>query len=122
MDETDVRINRIKLAFAIAIIADLMEFPVIWLESFGWDSVVLFGRAIGVVLDACVMFILSKLLGFHWAFVPSFVLEVIPTLDMFPSSPRSIPARRHHRRECFGCHTQSPERGYTASSFMPHVV
>jgi hypothetical protein len=85
MDEPDVRINRVKLAFAIAIIADLMEFPVIWLETFQWDSVVLFGRAIGVVLDACVMFILSKLLGFHWAFVPGFVLEVIPTLDMFPS-------------------------------------
>jgi len=85
MDETDVRINRVKLAFAIAIIADLMEFPVIWLETFQWDSIVLFGRAIGVVLDACVMFILSKLLGFHWAFVPSFVLEVIPTLDIFPS-------------------------------------
>jgi hypothetical protein len=85
MDDPEVRINRVKLAFAIAIIADLMEFPVIWLEGFGWDWVVLLGRAIGVVLDACVAFILSKLLGFHWAFVPGFILEVIPTLDIFPS-------------------------------------
>lgn len=85
LDEPDIKINRVKLAFAIAVAADILEFPVIWLEGWGWDWVVLLGRALGVVLDSCVMFILSKLLGFHWAFVPSFVLEVIPTIDMFPS-------------------------------------
>jgi hypothetical protein len=85
LDEPDIKINRVKLAFAIAVLADILEFPVIWLESWQWEWVILVGRAVGVVLDSCVMFALTKLLGFHWAFVPSFVLEVIPTIDMFPS-------------------------------------
>jgi hypothetical protein len=85
MDEPEIRINRVKLAFAIAVIADLCEFPVTWFEHFGWEWVQLMGRAAGLVLDCCVMWVLTKVLGFNWVFVPSFLIECIPTLDLFPS-------------------------------------
>lgn len=85
MDEPYVRINRIKLAFAIAVIADLFEFPVTWFEHWEWEWVRLMGRAMGLVLDCCVMGIMVKILGFNWVFVPTFFVEVIPTLDLFPS-------------------------------------
>jgi hypothetical protein len=28
---------------------------------------------------------MTKLLGFHWTFLPSFCIEVIPGLDMLPT-------------------------------------
>ena len=37
------------------------------------------------VLDVVVGAVLTKLLGWHWAFLPSFVAELVPGLDLFPS-------------------------------------
>lgn len=37
------------------------------------------------VLDVVVGAALTKLLGWHWAFLPSFVAELVPGLDLFPS-------------------------------------
>ena len=43
------------------------------------------GQAGGLMLDCAVMGIMIKVLGFNWAFVPGFLVEVVPTLDLFPS-------------------------------------
>ena len=36
-------------------------------------------------LDFAVAAIISRLLGWHWAFLPTFVVELIPGLDLFPT-------------------------------------
>ena len=37
------------------------------------------------VLDLLVAFVLIRLLGWHWAFLPTLAAELIPGLDLFPT-------------------------------------
>lgn len=37
------------------------------------------------VLDLIVAFVLIRLLGWHWAFLPSLAAELIPGVDLFPT-------------------------------------
>jgi hypothetical protein len=90
MDEPYIKISRVKLACAIAVAADLLEFPITWLESFQMEFLILIGRAAGVLLDCAVGWALSTLLGFNWVFLPSFIAEVLPTVDLFPSWVASV--------------------------------
>jgi hypothetical protein len=75
--------NRIILAFTVAVIADALEFPITGVEAtvIGAPE----GEAAAGVLDCIVMGIMIKLLGFHWMFLPSFIVEIIPAVDMFPT-------------------------------------
>ncbi len=75
--------ERIKLAYAIAIIADVPEFPITGAEMtiLGAPG----GEAAASALDCIVMVAMTKLLGFHWAFVPSFLVEIVPGLDLLPT-------------------------------------
>lgn len=36
-------------------------------------------------LDIVAATVLIKLLGWHWAFVPTFFAELVPALDLFPT-------------------------------------
>jgi hypothetical protein len=36
-------------------------------------------------LDVVIGLILVRLVGWHWAFLPSFLAELVPGLDLFPS-------------------------------------
>jgi hypothetical protein len=75
--------NRILAAYAIAAVADVLEFPIAAAE------ISLAGAPLGelsaFVLDCIVMGAMTKLLGFHWMFLPSFGLEVIPGFDLLPT-------------------------------------
>jgi len=82
--------ERIMAAYVVAVIADLLEYPI----AFGESMVVipLLGEVAGpmaefaaFVLDCVVMGIQSKLLGFHWMFLPSFGIELIPGFQMLPT-------------------------------------
>jgi hypothetical protein len=75
--------ERIKLAYAIAIIADVLEFPITGAEMtiLGAPG----GEAAASFLDCVVMVAMTKLLGFHWVFVPSFLVEIVPGLDLLPT-------------------------------------
>lgn len=75
--------ERIKLAYAIAIIADVLEFPITGAEMTILGAPA--GEAAASALDCIVMVAMTKLLGFHWAFVPSFLVEVVPGLDLLPT-------------------------------------
>lgn len=37
------------------------------------------------VIDVAVAAILTRLLGWHWAFLPTLIAELIPGLDLFPT-------------------------------------
>jgi hypothetical protein len=71
--------GRVRAALALAMLADVVQvglFPL-----FGWG--VLFWP--NGVLDALVGIVMCVLLGWHWAFLPSFVAEMTPWLDLFPT-------------------------------------
>jgi hypothetical protein len=69
---------RIKAAFAIAVIADLLQIAVFPLFIEGAAS------PADDVLDLGVAGVLSYLVGWHWEFLPSFMAKVVPGVDFVP--------------------------------------
>ena len=67
--------RRIWLAFAVAVIADLIQLA---LGPFGWAGP-------DEVLDILVMVTMTALIGFHPLFLPTFVAEFIPMVDSLPT-------------------------------------
>jgi hypothetical protein len=70
------------------------EHRLAWLVAMAADAVQIIGFPIFVegamspadsVLDLVVAFILIRLLGWHWAFLPSLAAELIPGMDLFPT-------------------------------------
>jgi hypothetical protein len=66
---------RIVIALAIAVFADGLQFL---LGPFGWAF---FDQAI----DVLAMGLMSWSVGFHWLFLPTFIVEFIPLTDMLPT-------------------------------------
>jgi hypothetical protein len=71
--------GRVKVARWIAIAADFLQivvFPVFVPGAASpWDD----------VLDVLVAGAMLSLVGWHWAFVPSFLAELVPGLDLVPT-------------------------------------
>ena len=67
--------RRIRLALAVAILADVVQ-PLLGIP--GW---IFFDEAI----DLTAMILMCVLLGFHPLFLPTFVAEFIPMVDMLPT-------------------------------------
>ena len=70
-------------AFVIALTADAIQFPLTAGMLFGATAPLLEGA--DVVIDVIIMVLTTCLLGFHWALLPSFLLEAIPGLDLAPT-------------------------------------
>lgn len=75
--------QKIALAFAVAVIADAIQFPITAATATGVLAVPAEGA--DFALDCVVMIITSALLGFHWLFLPSLVFEMIPGFDLLPT-------------------------------------
>jgi hypothetical protein len=71
--------GRIRAARAIAMLADLAEIVVFPAFMEGLLS------PANDVLDVAVAVTLSVLLGWHWAFLPSFLAEMIPVVGLVPT-------------------------------------
>jgi len=68
-----------RMAWLVAIAAD-------FLQVVAWPFFVEGGGSLADgVLDVAVAAILSRLLGWHWAFLPTLVAELIPGVDLFPT-------------------------------------
>lgn len=66
-------------ALAIAILADVLQivfFPMFVEGAFS---------PLDDLLDIAVAWMLIRLLGWHWAFLPSFVAKVVPGVDLVPT-------------------------------------
>lgn len=83
MDKPRLTQNRIVLAFAIAIIADVIQFPITAVEATGFFSIP--GELADFMVDGVVMVATTMLLGFHWALLPSLFVELVPGLDLLPT-------------------------------------
>lgn len=68
-----------RTAWAVALAADALQIAVFPMFAEGAMS------PADTVLDLVVAFVLIRLLGWHWAFLPSLGAELIPGLDMFPT-------------------------------------
>ena len=68
-----------RKAWFVAILADAIQIVGFPLFAEGGIS------PADTVLDLAVAAILTRLLGWHWAFLPSFAAELVPGLDLFPT-------------------------------------
>jgi len=69
----------VKLARAVALGADILQIVALPLFVPGalspWDD----------ALDVVVGLVLLRVIGWHWAFLPAFVGELIPGFELFPT-------------------------------------
>ena len=65
----------VRLAYAVAITIDVAQFL---LGPLGWVG-------LDEILDGLAMITISRLIGFHPLFLPTFVLEFVPFTDMLPT-------------------------------------
>ena len=68
-----------RLAWLIAITADALQWAVMPFFVEGAAS------PADAVLDALVAVVLVRLLGWHWAFLPTLMIEALPGADLFPT-------------------------------------
>jgi len=68
-----------RLAWAVAIAADTLQIAAFPFFAEGGLS------PADSLLDLVVGFVLIRLLGWHWAFLPTLAAELIPGADLFPT-------------------------------------
>lgn len=68
-----------RLAWSIAIAADALQIGLFPLFAAGGVS------PADSALDLIVAVALTKILGWHWAFLPSVMAELLPGFDLFPT-------------------------------------
>ncbi|MGC2695644.1 MAG: hypothetical protein WA738_07620 [Candidatus Angelobacter sp.] len=68
-----------RKAWFVAIIADAIQIVGLPLFAAGGIS------PADTLLDLATAAILSRILGWHWAFLPTFAMELVPGLDLFPT-------------------------------------
>ena len=69
----------LRLAWAVAMAADAIQ--IAGLPFFAEGAI----SPADSLLDLLVAFLLIRLLGWHWAFLPSLAVELIPGVDLFPT-------------------------------------
>ena len=68
-----------RLAWAVALAADALQIVAFPLFAEGGLS------PADSALDLAVAFMMIRLLGWHWAFLPTLAAELIPGADLFPT-------------------------------------
>jgi hypothetical protein len=68
-----------RLAWSIALAADALQIGLFPLFAAGGLS------PATTLVDLITAFLLTRILGWHWAFLPSFALEMLPGFDLFPT-------------------------------------
>ncbi|MGB9071879.1 MAG: hypothetical protein WCC22_04360 [Terriglobales bacterium] len=68
-----------RLAWVVAVAADAIQ--IVGLPLFIEGAI----SPADSVLDLLVAFVLIRLLGWHWAFLPTLAAELVPGLDLFPT-------------------------------------
>jgi hypothetical protein len=68
-----------RMAWAIAIAADTLQIAAFPFFAEGGIS------PADSLLDLAVAFVLIRLLGWHWAFLPTLAAELVPGADLFPT-------------------------------------
>ena len=96
--------NQITVAYGIAIVADIVQFPLNAVAMTGVLAIP--GEFADFIIDCMVMVATSMLIGFHWLLLPSLFIEVIPGLDLIPTWTGCVACVVKIRR---GAQPQPPE-------------
>ena len=81
----------LRTAWAVAVAADALQIAALPMFVPGGVS------PADTVLDLAVGAILIRLLGWHWAFLPSLLAELVPGLDLFPTWTAAMLFVTHER-------------------------
>ena len=90
--KADVSRSTLIAAYAVAICADLMQICFIPLLPEG------FLNPLDDVSDAIACIILIRLIGFHFAFLPSFLIKLIPVVEIAPTWTLAVLIATRHLR------------------------
>jgi hypothetical protein len=74
-----LKTREFRFAWCVAIVADAIQILILPVFIEGVLS------PVDMIVDLATAVILSRLVGWHWAFLPSFLAELIPGLNLFPS-------------------------------------
>jgi hypothetical protein len=83
--------RRIWIARGLAVAADVIQIGLAPLFFAGGLSV------FDALLDLAMAGILTRLVGWHWAFLPAFVAELVPGVDLVPSWTLAVFLATRHR-------------------------
>ena len=75
---SDVSPLRLKIAWVVAVGIDALQILLPTTAAGGFSPVV-------VGLDFVAMAVLSWLVGWHWVFLPSIIVELVPVFDLAPT-------------------------------------
>ena len=67
------------MAWTVAIAADALQIVALPFFAAGGIS------PVDTIVDFATAFFLIRLIGWHWAFLPTLMAEVVPGLDLFPT-------------------------------------
>jgi hypothetical protein len=70
-------------AFAVAILADAVQFPAAAVAATGIFA--LPSEYADLVVDCIALALTSALIGFHWLLLPTMFIEAVPGLDLLPT-------------------------------------
>jgi hypothetical protein len=71
--------KRVRAARVLGVVADAVQLGLLPLFAEGWAS------PLNDALDVLVGIAMVALVGWHWAFLPAFLSELIPVWDLVPS-------------------------------------
>ena len=74
-----IKSRDLRVALSVAIAADALQ--IVAMPFFAEGA---FSPA-DTAIDVAAALVLSKLLGWHWAFLPTIFAEIIPGFDLFPT-------------------------------------
>src|SRR5260370_24253878 len=87
-----------RMAWLVAIAADALQILAFPFFVEGGAS------PADTVLDVAVAVVLSRLLGWHWAFLPTLAAALVPGMDLFPTWPAPVFFVTPHRRSSLRPH------------------
>ena len=86
-----VQDHELRLAWAVAVAADALQIGAFPVFAEGALS------PLESVLDLVVAFMLIRLVGWHWAFLPTILAEALPGADLFPTWTAALLFVSHER-------------------------
>lgn len=88
--QTAERPGRLRLwtALGLAVAVDIMQTPATaaWLSGLGGPVEWVLNEG----LDVAMMAVLTGLIGFHWSYLPAFLIESLPFVDVAPTWTGSV--------------------------------
>jgi hypothetical protein len=111
----DIKSPDRRLAWFVAVAADAIQ--ILGLPFFAPGGL----SPTDTAVDFVTAFLLTRLLGWHWAFLPTLVAEIIPGLDLFPTWTAAVffVSRQRNREEQREIRSVTPEWDRFSSRAMP---